>query len=132
MNLMAILAAATAAFVIAFLWNGPVFGKVALRLSGAQASPKPLLSQIVLNYLVFLVTAAVMSMVFWIAFSPLSMGNGSWFRGVVLALWLWLGFNVTATSIDVIWHGKPWKLWLFECAASCVVFAVMGAVLGSF
>jgi hypothetical protein len=132
MNIVSIVVAATAGFIIAFLWNGPVFGKLALRLSNMQNPPVPKLSQILLNYLVFLVTATIMSLVFWIAFKSPIMGNASWFRGTVLAIWLWLGFNVMATSIDVIWHGKSWKLWLFECAASFVVFSTMGAILGSF
>jgi hypothetical protein len=130
MNLISIVAASIAAFVIAFLWNGPIFGSLFQRLSGISNPPAPRARQIVLNFLVFLFTAAVMSMVFWITFNSTIMGERTWFRGIVLALWLWLGFNVTATSIDVIWQGKSWKLWLFECAASFVVFAVMGAILG--
>ncbi len=132
MNIIAIVVAATAAFIIAFLWNGPVFGKLAQRLSGVSNPPAPKMSQMVLNYFVFLITASIMSMVFWIAFYSAIMGDRSWFRGAVLAMWLWFGFNVTATAIDVIWHGKSWKLWLYECAASFVVFVVMGAILGSF
>ncbi len=132
MNIIAIVVAATVAFIAAFLLNGPLFGKLAQQLSGMSDRPKPKISQILLNYIVFLVTAAVMSMIFWIAFNSMIMGEPSWFRGAVLAMWLWLGFSITATSIDVIWRGKPWKLWLFECAASLVVYVIMGAILGSF
>ncbi len=132
MNPIAIVVTAIVSFIIAFLWNGPLFGKVMQRLSGLTNPPKPKITQILLNFIVFLATATVLSMMFWIAFSSPVMGDRSWFRGLVLALWIWLGFSVTATSIEVIWHGKSWKLWLFECAASFVVFAVMGAILGAF
>ena len=132
MNISAIFAASVIAFVIAFLWNGPVFGKLAMKLSGESAPAKPpKVSQILLNYLVFLVTAFVMAGVLWIAFASPLMGEKIWFRGVIIAIWLWLGFIVTSTSIEVIWKGRSWKLWLFECASSLVVFATMGAILGS-
>ncbi|MDB5189075.1 MAG: hypothetical protein JWL82_32 [Parcubacteria group bacterium] len=131
MNIIAIVVAATVAFVSAFLWNGPLFGKVALRLSNQTEQPKPKGSQILLNYVVFLVTATVMAGVFWIAFASPLMGDRTWFRGIIIALWLCLGFIVTSTSIEVIWKGRSWKLWAFECASAFVAFALMGAVLGA-
>ncbi|MDB4940272.1 MAG: hypothetical protein JWO40_697 [Candidatus Doudnabacteria bacterium] len=130
MNLFAILVAATGAFIIAFLWNGPIFGKLAMRLANTppNANP-PKVSQIILNYLVFLVTAFVMSRVFQLAFASSLMGERTWYHGVVIAILLWLGFIVTSTSVEVIWKGRSWKLWLFECAASFVAFAFMGSIL---
>ena len=135
MNITTIFAAATVAFISAFLWNGPVFGKLGMKLQNIQPGENkksPKVSQIFLNYLVFLVTALVMSGVFWIAFTSSVMGERTWYRGVLLAVWLWLGFIVTATSIEVIWKGRSWKLWLFECAAALVAFSLMGAILGGF
>jgi hypothetical protein len=135
MNILAIFIAATAAFISAFLWNGPVFGRLGMKLANTppnenQKPPKG--SQILLNYLVFLVTASGMSEVFHIAFTSSAIGGQTWYRGVALALLLWLGFIVTSTSIEVIWKGRSWKLWLFECAAAFLAFALMGAVLGGF
>jgi hypothetical protein len=129
MHILSIFIAATAAFVSAALWNGPLFGKTAMRLSGTKpVPPKPW--QLIGNYLVFLVTAFVMAGIFWAAFPSGLIGERTWFRGVITAVWLWFGFIVTSTSIDVLWKGKSWKSWLFECASSLVVFMLMGGILG--
>lgn len=135
MNILAILGAATAAFISAFLWNGPLFGKLRMRLAnikGGENQKPPKASQIILNYVVFLVTATIMSGVFWIAFASPVMGEPSWYRGVIMAIWLWLGFIMTSTAIEVIWNGRSWKLWLFEGASALVAFSLMGAILGGF
>lgn len=133
MNILSIFAAATAAFISAFLWNGPLFGKLALKLANQKPEDQkpPKVSQIALNYVVFVLTATVMSGIFWIAFTSPLMGNPTWFRGMIIALWLWLGFIVTSTAIEVIWKGRSWKLWAFECASAFVAFALMGAILGA-
>jgi hypothetical protein len=135
MNILAIIAASVAAFISAFLWSGPLFGRVRMRLANENGvgnnPPAPKVSQIFLNYVVFLVTAAVMAGIFALAFSSQIMGERTWYRGVVVAVWLWLGFIVTSSSIEVIWNGRSWKLWLFECASSLLAFALMGAVLGA-
>lgn len=132
MNIVSIFLASVAAFISAFLWNGPLFGKLAMKLANVPADQKPVVkgSQIFLNYLVFLVTATVMAGVFWIAFASPLMGAHTWWRGVIIAGWLWLGFIVTSTSIEVIWKGRSWKLWMFECASALVAFLLMGGILG--
>jgi Protein of unknown function (DUF1761) len=56
---------------------------------------------------------------------------GSVTAGMGVAFWAWLGFTITATSMDVIWMGKSAKLWLFEVVASLVTFLAMGAVLAA-
>jgi hypothetical protein len=59
------------------------------------------------------------------------MGPATWFRGVIMGVWFWLGFLVTSSSIEVIWMGRSWKLWLFEAGCSLIVMAAMGAIIAS-
>ena len=70
-----------------------------------------------------------MAGIFWLVFSSPSMGEATWFRGAILGVWLWLGFLVTSSSIEVIWMGRNYKLWLFEVGCSLIVTASMGAII---
>jgi heme exporter protein D len=45
------------------------------------------------------------------------------------SFWVWLGFGVTSTSMDVIWMGKSSKLWMFEIFSSLLCFLAMGAII---
>jgi hypothetical protein len=70
-----------------------------------------------------------MAMIFSLVFTSSLMGPETWFRGIIMGIWLWLGFLVTSSSIEVIWMGRSWKLWLFEAGCSLIVMATMGAIL---
>jgi hypothetical protein len=134
MNFLAILFAALACFVIGFLWHGPVLGKVWMKLANIKPTGKERFSdmvpQMLLNFLANLVTAFVLAGILWAAFQSPAMGDRTALRGLICGIWVWLGFIVTSSSIDVIWMGKSWKLWLYECASSLTCFAAMGAILG--
>lgn len=134
-SLVSVFIAAIASFVLGFLFHGPVSGKLWMRLANIHPTGNEKLSdmipQMAWNFLVNLVTAFVMAGIFWLVFSSPLMGPATWFRGAIMGVWLWLGFLVTSSSIEVIWMGRSWKLWLFEAACSFVVMATMGAILAS-
>ena len=132
-NLAAVSLAAIAAFVLGFLFHGPLLGKLWMRLANIHPTGNEkfadMVPQMIGNLLVNFVTAYVLAAVYvFAAASPYLGGVGVW-RGVMLALWVWLGFLVTTTSIEVIWMGRNYKLWLFEAGCSLVVMAVMGAII---
>jgi hypothetical protein len=128
-NLIAVFVSAVVAFVLGFLFHGPLFGKLWMRLANIQPTGNEKLSQMVpqmlWNFLSNLVTAYVLAVVFLFA------GVSSTLAGVVCALWIWVGFLVTSSSIEVIWMGRTVKLWLFECASSLVIMVTMGAIIAS-
>jgi len=133
MNIAGIVLAALATFIIGFLAHGPLFGKLWMRLAKVQPTGNEkfadMLPQLGWNFLVNLLTASVMSLLFWIIFSSPLMGDTTWYKGGIWGAWIWLGFIVTSSSIDVIWMGRSWKLWVFECIASLVAFVAMGIIL---
>ena len=134
-NFTAVLVAAVVAFVLGFLIHGPVFGKLWMKLADIHPTGKEKFSdmygQMVLNFLVNILTAYVLAAVYLFAStSPHMGGSGAW-NGVVCAFWVWLGFQVTVTSMDVIWMKRSVKLWLFECASAFVMLASMGAIIAS-
>jgi hypothetical protein len=132
-NLLSVFVAALVAFILGFLFHGPVSGKLWMKLANIHPTGKEKLSdmvpQMIWNYVVNFVTAFVMAGIFWIAFSSPIMGEATWFRGAIMGAWLWLGFLVTSSAIEVIWMGRSYKLWLFEAGCSLVVTMTMGAIL---
>ena len=133
MNILAILVAALAAFILGFLWHGPLFGKVWMRLSKITPTGKEKLSemwpQMISNYLANVVMAVVMWGTFWLVFASPLMGAPTWYRGAIVAAWLWLGFIVSSSAPEVILMGKSFKLWLFELSSSLVSLLAMGIIL---
>jgi hypothetical protein len=92
---------------------------------------KDMIPQMAYNYLANVLSATVLALIIGLIFSSgnPNVGEPTWFRGAVMGFWVWLGFIVTSTSMDVIWMGRKLKLWLFESACSLVVMTVMGAML---
>jgi hypothetical protein len=132
-NLISIVVAAVVAFVLGFLFHGPIFGTLWMKLANIHPTGKEKLSdmipQMIWNFVANLVTAFVMALIFWLVFSSPLMGSATWYRGAIIGAWLWLGFLVTSSSIEVIWMGRNYKLWLFEAVCSLVVTSTMGAIL---
>lgn len=135
MDILTIVLAAVATFIIGFLAHGPVAGKLWMRLADIHPTGNEKLAdmvpQMLWNLLVNLVTASVLSGIIYIAFTSPIMGDKLWYKGSIIAAWIWLGFIVTSSAIEVIWMGRKKSLWLFECVASLVSFLVMGAILAA-
>ncbi len=128
------LVAAIAAFIIGFMFHGPLFGKLWMKLANIHPTGNEKLSdmipQMVTNMLANLVCAYILAMFIFVTES--FYGNlGNVFGGMGVAFWAWLGFLVTSSSMDVIWMGKSKKLWAFEIVASLVSFLAMGAILAA-
>ena len=134
-NLLSVLVAAIVAFVLGFLFYGPVLGKVWMKLANIHPTGnekfKSMVPQMLWNMLVNLVTAYVLAVIYLLASSSPYLGATGALGGAICAIWVWLGFMVTTTSIEVIWLKRSAKLWLFECACSLVVMVVMGMIIGS-
>ncbi len=132
-NFLAVVLAAVAAFVLGFLFHGPVSGKLWMKLANIHPTGNEKMSdmygKMFWNFVVNLVTAFVIALIFSLVFTSTLMGPATWWRGVIMGAWLWLGFLVTSSSIEVIWMGRSWKLWLFEAGCSLVTMAVMGAII---
>jgi hypothetical protein len=132
-NLVAVGVASIVAFVFGFLFHGPLFGKLWMRLANVHSTGNEKLSdmvpQMLWNLLGNFVTAFVLAGTLWIAFSSPLIGDVAWYKGSVIAAWVWLGFLVTSSSVEVIWMGRSVKLWLFEASCSLVTMFTMGAIL---
>lgn len=134
-NFISVFVAALSAFIIGFLLHGPILGKLWMRLANIHPTGneklKDMIPQMIWNFVVNFVTASVMAGIFYIVFSSPIMGDITWYKGAISGAWLWLGFLVTSSSIEVIWMGRTIKLWLFEAMCSLIVTATMGAIIAS-
>ncbi|HTK33397.1 MAG TPA: DUF1761 domain-containing protein [Candidatus Paceibacterota bacterium] len=134
-NLFAVIVAAVVAFVLGFLFHGPISGKLWMKLANIHPTGNEkfadMVPQMLWNLLSNLVTAYVLAIVYLFASTSPFMGvTGAW-GGIITGLWVWLGFLVTSSSIEVIWMGRTVKLWLFETVCSLIVMIAMGAIIGA-
>jgi hypothetical protein len=133
-NLIAVVVAAVAAFIIGFLFHGPLFGKLWMKLANVHMTGNEKVSDMIpkmaWNFLVNIVSAYVLSVIYLLISSSQYVSGDIIMNGILVGLLLWLVVNA-ATVIDVIWMGKSVKLWLFEYVSSLIVFAVMGAIIAS-
>lgn len=133
-NIVAVIIAAAANFVIGFLFHGPLFGKLWMKLANIHPTGNEKFSdmvpQMIKNFIVNIVCAYVLAMFISIIASYYN-NVGNVVGGMGIATWAWLGFIVTGSSIEVIWMGKSKKLWLFEVIASLASFLAMGAILAA-
>ena len=132
-NLVAVLVAAVAAFIIGFLMHGPVAGKLWMKLAGIQRTGNEKMSDMYgpmfWNLVVNIITAYALAVVYLFD-STSSFGTGvSLYTGLMSGVLVWIGFLVTATSIEVIWMKRSIKLWAFECVSSLIVMLAMGAII---
>jgi hypothetical protein len=132
-NFIAVSIAAVTAFVLGFLFHGPVTGKLWMKLADIHPTGdenfKDMIPQMLWNLLVQFITAFVLAVIILFASSSTYLDGSEVWKGVILAGLLWFGFLVTSSSIEVIWMGRNYKLWLFEAACSLVVMVTMGAII---
>jgi len=133
-NLLSVLVSAVMAFVLGFLFHGPVSGKLWMKLANIHPTGNEKLSdiygQLFWNFLVNLVTAYGLANIILVS-TVYSNTVGSAISGMAVSFWVWLCFLATSSSIEVIWMGRSWQLWFFEAMCSLVIMLSMGAVLAS-
>jgi hypothetical protein len=125
--------AAIASMVLGFLWYGPIFGKMWMKMMGMKmadmkkAQAKGMTMQYGLMFVGSLVMAYVLAhaLVFASAYTKTS-GISA---GLMVGMWNWLGFIAPVTLTSVLWEGKSWNLWLLNNGYYLVSLLTMGAIL---
>ncbi len=135
-NLLAILVSAVVAFIIGFLFHGPLFGKLWMKLANITPTGNEKMSdmygQMGMNFGVNIITACVIAILINVAGSSALMIDYSVLCvGLTVSFLGWLGFVFTGSSMDPIWMKTSWKLWAFECVSSLVMLLSMGAIISS-
>src|SRR5688572_15674164 len=102
-------------FVIGFLWYGPLFGNLWLKLSKIPAADiakakkkgmKGMWKSMLLGFIGSFILTYVLT-----GFLVL-LGVTSPIQGAMVGFWVWLGFFACTTLLNsVLWEGKPWSLY---------------------
>jgi len=110
-NYFAVLTAAIANMGLGFLWYGPIFGKLWIKLMGfseekiAAAKSKGMTKK----YSLMIISTLVM--VFVLAHFAKAW-NAQGIQGAFeLAFWIWLGFIAPTFLGSVLWEERPWALY---------------------
>ena len=116
-NLVSVLVAAVASFIIGFMFHGPLFGNLWMKLANIHPTGNEkfsdMIPQMLKNLLANIVCAYVLAMFIFVTESYYN-NIGNIVGGMGIAFWAWLGFLVTSSSMDVIWMGKSNKLRIDE------------------
>lgn len=126
MNLLAIIIAAIANVVIGFLWYGTwAFGKSWMQLSGRTMGegqqPGPLYALTIVGAIVQAIAMA------WFAAQT---GANSGSAGAILGLFVGLGFIAPAMFADVLFAGRPARLYAITAGYQVLAAVVQGAIIG--
>lgn len=132
-NPPAILVAALAAFAIGFMWHGPVFGQIWMKLmkitpedmaKGQKEMGKKMPLYMLVALLQQLVTAVIMTIF------CRTIGATDAVSTFFLAFYLWLGFIATTLLNGVLWEKRSIPLYLFNIAYHFVNLYVIALIVG--
>ncbi len=133
MNYVAIVVAAIAAFLVGWLWYGPLFGKQWMSLMGItkkemEKGKKEMQEQmpvmILVGFLATLAMAFVLAFFVSLAQSP----NALW--GMCAGAIAWFGFVMTVLLNSFLYEKRPISLWMLNAAHYLVALVLMGAIIG--
>jgi hypothetical protein len=132
LNWAAILVAAVAAFVIGFLWHGPLFGKYWIKMMGIPQSEVDAMQAkgmgpMLPRMLAALVQQIVLATVLAIFLAALGTMNAT--QAILVAVLLWLGLIVTWELNSVLWEKRKLDLYFFEIAYSLVSLVAVSLIL---
>jgi hypothetical protein len=123
-NFVAVIVAVIASFVLGFIWHGPLFGKVWMKLMNIPEGPQPSAASMIKPIAVNLVGTFLLAFVMvysieiwrpsiWKIARP---DEAFYFYGFMAGVFNWLGFMVPMLLIGVAWEKRSWKLFGFNAA----------------
>lgn len=131
-NILAVLVAAIAAFIIGFLWHGPVFGKQwialmeipqakidAMRAQGMSPMMPRMVAAFIQQIIIALVTAHLAA----------ALGLTTALQAILFAIVLWFGFIATTLLNGVLWEERKVSLYLFNNAHQLVNLIVIALIV---
>ena len=122
-NWLAVLVAAVINMVIGFLWYGPLFSNLFLRLIGKreeeiEGSPVVYL----LGFVMGLVTTYVLAVII------VSAGVTTWWGGAVTGAVVWIAIGALTSANTILYEDRPVGLWLLSSSYQIVVLTIAGVL----
>jgi hypothetical protein len=133
-NMVAILVAVVANFILGFIWYTPLFGKAWARELGMDTSTKPPASELAKGMIFMVVGNFLMAYVFahnMAAWSYVPGANTMSPVATILnsAIFTWLGFYLPVDIGVVAWEKKSWKLFGINTGYHLAMLLVAATIL---
>ncbi len=130
-NIWAILVCAVLAMILGFVWYGPLFGKIWMRVVGATEMDKEKRKEMqkkagplyALQFVLILLQLYVLSHM--VGFNAVS--------GITSALWVWAGFIMPTIAGSCMWNNDSrkvaWSRFFIQAGYQLVCFIIFGWIL---
>lgn len=122
-NWLAVIVGTVLSMVLGFLWYGPLFGKLWLKLIGKteeeiEADPTVYIKTAVAAFITMLVLNMVV-----VAF-----GATTFVAGLLAGGFIFFGLGATTTFVYTSFEGPSEKVWLLYAEYQLLVFLIMGGI----
>jgi hypothetical protein len=124
---LAVIVAAVVNMVVGSVWYSKnLFGKEWSKLTGRKMED---MGGGGMGYGVAAVGALVQAWVLahFVAYA----GSDTFWKGLVTAFWLWLGFVAVVTAVHLVFEGRSWMLWKINAGYFLVVMLINGGLLAA-
>ena len=136
-NMIAVLIAVAANFILGYLWYTPLFGKAWAKEMGMSADQKPPAGALAKGMIFMVIGNFLMAYVFahnMAVWNPLTWGQAASEMSVSAtafsaAFFTWLGFYVPGELGRVAWENKTWKLFFINTSYHFVMLLVAAFIL---
>jgi hypothetical protein len=133
-NMIAILVAVVANFVLGFIWYTPVFGKAWAKENGFDTSVKPKSGELAKGMIFMIIGNFFMAWVFAHNIAAWSYVPGTKemppFANIMSAtVFTWLGFYFPVDIGAVAWEKKSWKLFFINTSYHFVMLLIAAIIL---
>lgn len=130
-NYLAVLIGAVVSMVIGSIWYGPLFGKQFMQAMGMNSWTPEEQAAMKQKMMVSYVAQFVASLVMFFVLAKLigDLGELTVAGGMIVALWIWIGFVVPVKLGDLIWGGKKVLFWL-GIGNMLITLVATGAIIG--
>jgi hypothetical protein len=133
-NIVPVLIAVVANFILGFLWYTPLFGKAWAREMGFDTSVKPTGAQLAKGMTIMVIGNFLLAYVFahniaaW-GFVPGMEDMSTTAKMMSAVFFTWLGFYVPGDLSRVAWENKSWKLFFINTSYHFMMLLVAAAVI---
>ncbi len=135
-NYWAVLVCGIVAMVLGFIWYGPIFGKLWMKLNGVDAMNAEQCKEMQkkagpmygVQFVLALFQAYVLAYFIgaWLQFQQVS--------GIHTAFGIWIGFIMTTIASTSLWTGETgkakWARFLVQSGYNLILFIIFGLILG--
>jgi Protein of unknown function (DUF1761) len=133
-NMMAVLVAVVANFILGFLWYTPLFGKTWAKENGFEITRKPTSAELAKGMIFMVIGNFFMAYVFahnmmaW-SYVPGAEQMSPMSNILSSSIFTWLGFYLPVDLSTVAWEKKSWKLFAINTSYHFLMLLVAAVIL---